>query len=80
MPAACIMSEDEVDAFRESAEFPDYYPNPQLYEEKTGEWAILKGRPVIIDYALRAHLEPQDIDLRVRTLDDAMKSVQIIPR
>ena len=72
MPAVHIMSPDELRAFRNSDAYPDYYPDPELYESKLGEWGYLRGRPVIVDYAMRVHMTDDDIaliDPCVRTID-----------
>src|SRR2546426_12273435 len=53
MPAVQIMSDDELQAFRASGEFPDHYPHPQLDEGKLGEWGLLKCRPGGVGYPMR---------------------------
>jgi len=74
MPAAQIMSANEFDLFARSAAHPDHYPDPQLYEDKLGDWGYLRGQPVVVDYALRIHLMAEEIDARVRTLADAVRN------
>ena len=77
MPAVHIMSPDEFGAFRDGGGFPDHDPDPELYESKGGEWGYLDGRPVVVDYAMRVHMEPDDIaliDPRVLTIDDVRRN------
>ena len=77
MPAVRIMSPDELQAFRESLAFPDHNPDPELYESKGGEWGYLEGRPVVVDYAMRVHMDAGDIaliDPRVITFDDVQRN------
>jgi len=77
MPAVRIMSPKELRAFRDSAEFPDHHPDPELYESKGGEWGYWRGRPVVVDYAMRVHMEPDDIaliDPRVLTIEDVRRN------
>ena len=77
MPAVRIMSRDELQAFRDSLEFPDHHPDPELYESKGGEWGYLQGRAVVVDYAMRVHMEPGDIaliDPRVLTIEDVRRN------
>ena len=48
----------------------------ELYEDKLGEWGYLNGRPVVVDYAMRVHMTPDDLELidpRVRTISDVMR-------
>ena len=76
MPAVRIMSSDELRKFRNSDAYPDRNPDPELYECKLGEWGYLRGRPVIIDYAMRVHMTDDDIaliDPCVRTIDDVRR-------
>ena len=81
MPAVKIMSDDELKVFRESDKFPDHHPDPELYEDKPGEWGLLDGRPVIVDYDNRIYLDPDRINPLVRTLKDARDSwVPPLPR
>ena len=74
MPAVRIMSRPELDAFIQSDEHPEHSPDPELYEDKPGEWGYLHGRPVVVDYAMRVYMTQDDlglIDPNVRTIDDA---------
>jgi hypothetical protein len=76
MPAVQLMSRDELAAFRESEAHPDHQPDPELYESKLGEWGYLRGRPVVVDYAMRVHMSDEDIGLidpNVRTIDDVRR-------
>ncbi len=76
MPAVRIMSPDELRAFRESDAHPEHDPDPELYESKQGEWGYLRGRPVVVDYAMRVHMTDDDIaliDPSVRTIDDVRR-------
>ena len=76
MPAVRIMTRDEFDRFVASEAHPDHCPDPELYEDKYGEWGYLLGRPVVIDYAMRVHMSAEDlalIDPAVRTIDDVMR-------
>ncbi len=76
MPAVHIMSPDELRAFRNSDTYPDHYPDPELYESKLGEWGYLRGRPVVVDYAMRVHMTDGDIaliDPCVRAIDDVRR-------
>ena len=73
MPAVRIMSADEFRAFSESDAHPDNDPDPELYEDKLGEWGYLGGRPLVVDYAMRVHMTDEDLELihpSVRTIDD----------
>ena len=57
--------------------FPDHDPDPELYESKGGEWGYLEGRPVVVDYAMRVHMDPDEIaliDPRVLTIEDVRKN------
>jgi hypothetical protein len=77
MPAVRLMSPDEFRAFRGSAAYPDHDPDPELYESKLGEWGYLRGRPVVVDYAMRVHMTEEDIaliDPCVRTIDDVRRN------
>ena len=77
MPAVRIMSPDELKAFRNSMAFPDHDPDPELYESKGGEWGYLNGRAVVVDYAMRVHMDPDEIaliDPRVLTIEDVRKN------
>jgi hypothetical protein len=76
MPAVRLMTRDEFDRFLRSGLHPENDPDPELYEDKYGEWGYLDGRPVVIDYAMRVHMTAEDLDLidpRVRTIDDVMR-------
>ena len=76
MPAVRMMTRDEFDRFIASESHPDHYPDPELYEDKFGDWGYLEGRPVVIDYAIRVHMSADDLDLidpKVRTIDDLMR-------
>ena len=76
MPAVRIMSRDELHAFINSDAHPDHHPDPELYEDKLGEWGYLRGRPVVVDYAMRVHMTDDDlalIDPDVRTIDDVRR-------
>lgn len=73
MPAVRIMTPAEYQAFLDTEGPPDHYPLPELYESKGGEWGYLKGRPVVVDYAMRVHMDAGEIaliDPRVLTIDD----------
>jgi len=73
MPAVRIMSRDELAAFMKSDAHPENSPDPELYEDKLGEWGYLRGRPVVVDYAMRVHMTEEDlglIDPNARTIDD----------
>jgi len=77
MPAVRIMSPAELEAFRDSADFPDHDPDPELYESKGGEWGYLRGRPVVVDYAMRVHMDADEIaliDPRVLTIRDVVRN------
>jgi len=77
MPAVRIMSPAELQAFRDSVGFPDHDPDPELYESKGGEWGYLQGRPVVVDYAMRNHMDAEEIaliDPRVLTIDDVRRN------
>jgi hypothetical protein len=81
MPAVRTMSPLELQAFRDSGAFPDHDPDPELYESKGGEWGYLHGRPVIVDYAMRVHMEPGEIaliDPRVLTIEDVRRNWESI--
>jgi hypothetical protein len=76
MPAVRLMSRPEFDAFAKSETHPDNQPDPELYEDKWGEWGYLRGRPVVVDYAMRVHMSDEDIaliDPCVRTIDDVRR-------
>jgi hypothetical protein len=76
MPAVRIMSPGEFEAFRDSDAHPDHNPDPELYEDKGGEWGYLRGRPVVVDYAMRVHMSEEDIaliDPNVRTIADVRR-------
>jgi len=76
MPAVRIMTQAEFARFCASGEKPDHYPDPELYEDKLGEWGDLNGRPVVVDYAMRVHMTSEDLELidpRVRTIGDVMR-------
>jgi hypothetical protein len=76
MPAVRIMSRAEWNAFVESEDHPDHHPDPELYEDKLGEWGYLRGRPVVVDYAMRLHMTDEDIELidpSVRTIEDVRR-------
>jgi hypothetical protein len=76
MPAVRLMSREELRAFRESAAYPDHNPDPELYESKLGEWGYLRGRPVVVDYAMRVHMSDEDLELihpDVRTIEDVRR-------
>ena len=76
MPAVRIMTRIEFDRFDASGKKPDHYPDPELYEDKLGEWGYLNGRPVVVDYAMRVHMTAEDLELidpRVRTICDVMR-------
>ena len=73
MPAVRIMSRDELAVFMKSDAHPENSPDPELYEDKLGEWGYLRGRPVVVDYAMRVHMTEEDlglIDPNARTIDD----------
>ncbi|MEO8345444.1 MAG: hypothetical protein ABI607_07100 [Betaproteobacteria bacterium] len=75
MPAVRIMTQPEFNRFKASGEKPDHYPDPELYEDKLGEWGYLNGCPVVVDYAMRVHMTSEDLELidpRVRTIRDVM--------
>jgi len=76
MPAVRIMSRAEFEAFVKSGAHPDHLPDPELYEDKPGEWGYLRGRPVVVDYAMRVHMTDDDIaliDPSVRTIEDVRR-------
>jgi len=76
MPAVRIMSRTEFEAFVNSSSHPDNQPDPELYEDKPGEWGYLRGRPVVVDYAMRVHMSDEDlalIDPNVRTIEDVRR-------
>lgn len=76
MPTVLIMTRVELDRFDASGEKPVHHPDPELYEDKLGEWGYLSGRPVVVDYAMRVHMTPEDLELidpRVRTISDVMR-------
>ena len=77
MPAVNLMSPDEFKAFRDRGGIPEHYPDPELYESKGGEWGYLRGHPVVVDYAMRVHMDPEDIELidpRVLTIEDVQRN------
>jgi hypothetical protein len=77
MPAVRIMSPDEFKVFCDRGGPPDHFPDPELYESKGGEWGYLGGRPVVVDYAMRVHMDPGDIaliDPRVATIEDVLRN------
>ncbi len=70
------MTRAELDQFDASGAKPDRDPDPELYEDKPGDWGFLDGRPVVVDYAMRIHMTPEDLELidpRVRTISDVMR-------
>ena len=76
MPAVRIMSREEFEAFTQTLAHPEHHPDPELYEDKPGEWGYLRGRPVVVDYAMRIPLSDEDlalIDPSVRPLDDVQR-------
>jgi hypothetical protein len=76
MPAVRIMSRGELEAFIQSDAHPENSPDPELYEDKPGEWGYLRGRPVVVDYAMRVHMSDEDlglIDPNVRTIGDVRR-------
>jgi hypothetical protein len=76
MPAVRIMSREEFDAFARSEAHPERVPDPELYEDKFGDWGYLRGRPVVVDYAMRVHMTDEDIaliDPNVRTIEDVRR-------
>lgn len=76
MPAVRIMTRAEVDQFDASGEKPDHAPDPELYEDKLGDWGYLDERPVVVDYAMRVHMTAEDLELidpGVRTITDVMR-------
>ena len=76
MPAVRIMTRSELDRFDASGAKPVHDPDPELYEDKPGEWGYLNGRPVVVDYAMRIHMSSDDIELidpRVRSISDVMR-------
>ncbi len=76
MPAVRIMSSEEFRAFISSDAHPENYPDPELYEDKLGEWGYLRRQPVVVDYAMRVHMADDDmalIDPSVRTIDDVRR-------
>ena len=77
MPAVEIMSAQQFAAYKASGKLPDYDPDPELYEDKPWDWGLLRGRPVVVDYAMRTHMTPDDLDLispQVRTITDVKRS------
>lgn len=75
MPAVRIMTRAELERFDAGGEKPVHNPDPELYEDKPGEWGYLEGRPVVVDYAMRVHMTAEDLELidpRVRTISDVM--------
>ena len=76
MPTARIMTREEFAAFRASDAHPIHEPDPELYEDKWGEWGYVDGLPVVVDYAMRVHMPPEDIaliDPNVKTIDDVRR-------
>lgn len=76
MPAVRIMTPAEFDRFATGGAKPDHYPDPELYEDKPSDWGYLDERPVVVDYAMRVHMTPSDLELidpRVRTISDVMR-------
>ena len=76
MPAVRIMSRAEFDAFTKSGAHPEHHPDPELYEDKPRDWGYLRGRPVVVDYAMRVHMTDEDIGLidpNVRTIEDVRR-------
>lgn len=76
MPAVRIMTKPEFESFCTSGNKPDHHPDPELYEDKPGEWGYLEGRAVVVDYAMRVHMTPEDLELidpRVRTIDAVLR-------
>jgi len=76
MPAVRPMSRVEFEAFLTSDAHPEHSPDPELYEDKLGEWGYLRGRPVVVDYAMRVHMTNEDlglIDPNVRRIEDVRR-------
>jgi hypothetical protein len=70
------MTRGELERFDASGKKPNHDPDPELYENKLGEWGYLKGRPVVVDYAMRVHMTPEDLELidpQVRTISEVMR-------
>jgi hypothetical protein len=77
MPAVEIMSNQEFECYKANGKLPEHYPDPELYEDKPWDWGLWRGRPVVVDYAMRVHMTPEDLDLinpLVRTIDDVAGS------
>ncbi len=51
MPYAETMSASQFAAFVNSPDYPDRYPDPELYEDKSDDWGLLARRPIVVDYA-----------------------------
>jgi hypothetical protein len=77
MPAVEIMSGGQFESYKANGKLPDHDPDPELYEDKPWDWGLLRGRPVVVDYAMRVHMTAEDLDLispLVRTIDDVRRS------
>lgn len=77
MPAVEIMSRNQFDSYKANGRLPDHDPDPELYENKPWDWGLLRGRPVVVDYAIRVHMTAEDLDLinpLVRTIGDVTRS------
>jgi hypothetical protein len=55
MPRVQMMSDAEFWAWAESDEYPDHWRPAAPYEHKARDWGWLRGRPVVVDYAVDAH-------------------------
>ncbi len=79
MPAVEIMSGKQFESYKANGKLPDHDPDPELYEDKPWDWGLLRGRPVVVDYAMRVHMTAEDLDLispLVRTIDDVKRSAE----
>lgn len=77
MPAVEIMSSKQFEWYKANGKLPDNFPDPELYEDKPWDWGLLRGRPVVVDYAMRVHMTAEDLDLinpLVRTISDVVRS------
>src|SRR5215469_741841 len=55
MPRARMMTDPEFWAWADSAEYPEHWRPAAPYEHKPADWGWIKGKPVVVDYAIEAH-------------------------